>query len=366
MEKIEVFGYNFKEKYSSISDADLDMHIRRIKVSTFKNCGERIVEGILRSVNVSVQRHRIRESLRRIEPIERALRWPLLRMKSKKHGVYNVAAAQSLWHIDGLEKLQRWRLYIHGGIDGYSRVIVYLLAANNKLAKTVLDGFLSGVQEYGIPSRVRSDFGKENTMVAAFMLAHRGDKRGSHIVGSSIYNQRIERLHQDTFKCCVEYYRDVFMQMECQGLLNPDNPIDIFCLHYVYLPRINYSLTVFRQGWNEHRLQTERNLSPNQLWLQSVTAIKNADKTAIRELLDPVNIDYSTYGVETDITLSNSDAESNNEEIPPPVFHASNYEHCLQTLQDRIDPLAESDEHGVDIYTRTYSCVKQMLPRVDL
>lgn len=49
----------------------------------------------------------------------------------------------------------RWRIIIHGGIDGFSRLIVYLNAATNNRAATVLDGFLSSVGQYGIPSRVR-------------------------------------------------------------------------------------------------------------------------------------------------------------------------------------------------------------------
>ena len=32
----------------------------------------------------------------------------------------------SLWHIDGYHKLIRWRVIIHGGIDGFSRLPVYL------------------------------------------------------------------------------------------------------------------------------------------------------------------------------------------------------------------------------------------------
>ena len=40
-----------------------------------------------------------------------------------------------------------------------------------------------------------------------------------------------------------------------------------FCLHYVFLPRINHSLSVFKDAWNCHPLSTERNLSPLQLWM---------------------------------------------------------------------------------------------------
>ena len=45
----------------------------------------------------------------------------------------------------------RWRLVIHGGIDGYARILVYLKCNDNNQAETVLNCFLSAVTEvYGI------------------------------------------------------------------------------------------------------------------------------------------------------------------------------------------------------------------------
>ena len=34
-------------------------------------------------------------------------------------------------YVDGHHKLIRWRLVTHGGIDGYSQMIVYLKCSNN-------------------------------------------------------------------------------------------------------------------------------------------------------------------------------------------------------------------------------------------
>ncbi len=49
----------------------------------------------------------------------------------------------------------RWRFVIHGGIDGFSRLVYFMKVANNNRSNTVLSGFLQGVESFGLPSRVR-------------------------------------------------------------------------------------------------------------------------------------------------------------------------------------------------------------------
>ena len=123
----------------------------------------------------------------------------------------------------------------HGGIDGYSRMIVFLKCSTNNRASTVLESFQAAVQEFGLPSRVRSDQGRENYLVGAYMLHHRGVDRQSMITGNSTHNQRIERLWRDTHRSVTILYYRLFYFLESQGLLDPLNEIHIFALHYVYI-----------------------------------------------------------------------------------------------------------------------------------
>ena len=64
-----------------------------------------------------------------------------------------------MWHIDGNHKLIKYRFVIHGAIDGYSRMIMYLSCCDNNRASTVLSCFSKAVQENGLPTHVRSDLG---------------------------------------------------------------------------------------------------------------------------------------------------------------------------------------------------------------
>ena len=284
------YGLENVATFSDISDSDLDKLTSDFHHDN-PNSGLRSLEGYLRSRRIHIQRERVRESLRRVDPRGMEERFRLVLHRRK----YNVPMPNSLWHIDGHHKLIRWRIVVHGGIDGYSRLPVYMKASTNNRADTVLGCFSKAVEQYGLPSRVRCDKGGENVKVSEFMLQHpdRGPGRRSCIAGRSVHNQRIERLWRDVFAGCIHLFYTLFYSMEIAGILNPTNDLDLFCLHYVYLPRINHHLDTFREGYSHHRLRSARNRSPYQLWFGGM-AEGTGDDDAITGLQDPISVSVST------------------------------------------------------------------------
>ena len=185
--------------------------------------------------------------------------------------------------------LLRWKLVIFAGIDGFSRSIVYISCHNNNRADTGLCKFLKGVQNFGLPSRVRTDQGGENVEIAKYMLSHpeRGEGRGSHITGRSVRNQRVERLWRDVYYACTFMYYWLFNFMEYKGILDVQHDIHLFCLHYVFIPRIRKHLTEFSNGWKLHGLSTEGCKTPMQLWIQGMFDLSNSSHRAAREYWEP-------------------------------------------------------------------------------
>lgn len=52
--------------------------------------------------------------------------------------------------------------------------------------------------------------------------------------------------------------------------LDPTNEVDLYCLHYIFLPCICRNLLKFQESWNNHSLSSEGSKTPYQLFFEGL------------------------------------------------------------------------------------------------
>lgn len=233
------------------SEAELDEAVLRLRL-LYPRAGVSMLQGMLDRLGFKVPRDAISGALLRLDPTGRVFQ----RIRIERR-TYSVPGPNALWHHDGQHGLIRWLIVIHGFIDGYSRLITRLRASNNNRATTVLDLFLRAANVYRAPSRLRGDHGVENVLVAAWMEANKGARRGSYIWGRSVHNVRIERLWVDVTAQFGRKWADFFTQLEIYHGLDVNNTYHLWLLHYLFLSDINADCRFFAEAWNRHKIKNK-------------------------------------------------------------------------------------------------------------
>ena len=138
----------------------------------------------------------------------------------------------------------------------------------------------------------------------------------------------------------------MFQTLEEQNVLNLDDETDLFCLHYIFIPRINEALLEFQQAWNSHSLSTESNWSPLQLF--TAYSIDNP----LFEDIDP-----NTYGIDYSSTAS----EDEEEMIVVPRTENPMSPEEMAVLVSFVNPLSASNSYAADLYMQTILIVNELL-----
>ena len=188
---------------------------------------------------IFVQRAKIRASIHRVDPVNTTLRRGIAVQR-------HVAGPNCVWHVDTNHKSIKWRIVIQGCIDGYSRTIVYLRCSSNNRSSTNFSFFID-VEQYGLPEKIRSDLCGENYAIWRYMVEEH-NCNSAVITGSKGYGEM----------CTVVLFCDTFCQLEDLGTLNK---VDMYCLHFVSIGRIDRALKSFTESWNNHHLSTENRIN---------------------------------------------------------------------------------------------------------
>ncbi|KAL8283266.1 hypothetical protein RQP46_006044 [Phenoliferia psychrophenolica] len=250
-------------RFSTISEAELTAIIIELRRNHPK-VGAVYLHGQLVALGHFLPRDLVRHFSRQLRPIRNLLDDDSLPTRN----VYSVAGPNSVWHHDGQHELVLFGIVVHAFVDGFTRLVTCIRASSNNRADTVLEIFLEGVDEYGIPSRLRGDRGGENVRVAIWITDRRGIGRGSYLWGVSPHNTRIERLWPEVVRLVLEHWYDVFIVLQRDHYY--DRALDrhkwLGC--YLFLADINTELQFFRHSHNNHRVSTEGNRSPVQLMFE--------------------------------------------------------------------------------------------------
>lgn len=161
-----------------------------------------------------------------------------------------------------------------------------------------------------------------------------------------------ERFWRDVYEAVSATYVSVFNELENQSALDPLNDVDMFCLHYIFLPRINASLHSFQLAWNNHPLSTENNRSPIEIY-----TFDSLGSSLFQENGNSMNVRQQDEQVRTAI-LDDYDeiATVNVPEIISPLSRSA-----MGYLSIMLDPLQNSRNHGMDLYVRCVHVVNQLL-----
>ena len=100
---------------------DLDNAVSRQK-RLYSRHGYRMIYGHLRAEGLSVTVNDIKQSLQQVEGRATRDRLPLPIPSALR--VYRNPHPNVVWYFDRHEKLRRWKFWIHGCIDSYSRRII--------------------------------------------------------------------------------------------------------------------------------------------------------------------------------------------------------------------------------------------------
>ena len=129
----------------------------------------------------------------------------------------------------------------------------------------------------------------------------------------------------------------------------------MFCLHYIFTPRINQHFEMFGIGYEHHPLASESNMTPAQLWLYGMANYLGEG--------EPPEEDMSSFGIDYDGPLPSNeyDGDTWNDfsvqvpEIPCPLSNT-----VFNRMKSAVDPLEESSCYGIDIYIKSLEIVDEL------
>jgi len=217
--------------------------------------GYRTVWHTLQMEGLQVPRNVVASLLKELDPEGTEFR----KARRLQRREYHNPGPNYAWHIDGYDKAKPWGFSIHGGIDGFSRKILWLkVCRSNKSPDVIAHMYLNSIVNVGgCPVELITDLGTENAIVAAIQSYFR-ENPDAHRYVPSPRNQRIESWWSILSKTRFIWWRNFFTDLEFQGILDLSDEISKECLWYTFSGLIQKELDDVVEHWNTHRIRKSR------------------------------------------------------------------------------------------------------------
>ena len=245
-----------------MSTAEMVEHIRQEIQDTGEHRGYRSVYQHLVEKGIQIPLNLVRITIKELDPagVERRSRHSLKRRKYKTKGPNDV------WHIDGNDKLKPFGFYIHGGIDGFSRKLLWLTVSNTNKDPFIVASFYTHAVKtfHAVPKTVRGDRGTENVNVCGiqrFMRRNHNDSWSgdiSFLYGKSVSNQRIEQWWSFLKRNTIQSWMDYFKDLRDKGLYDDSNNIHTEALKFCFYGLIQSDLEDVKRTWNHHQIRATK------------------------------------------------------------------------------------------------------------
>ena len=142
-------------------------------------------------------------------------------------------------------------------------------------------------------------------------------------------------------------FRNNFLHLKHIGMLNRTNEIDLFSLHYVYMPRINYALEQFVSTFNNHGISTEHNRSPHQLWISGILQHHSSSYAGVRGVVNnTMPEDLTMYGDDPTAPVPENDLTG----VDVATINVDFPAHIFMVLEETFNPMEQDDNQGMNIY----------------
>jgi hypothetical protein len=240
-----------------VSQEDIERIVEHELSGSKCNVGYRKMwKHVMTKYGIVVKRNDIRKCLVKLDPRGVESR----RKRRLRRRAYSSRGPNHIWHIDGHDKLKPFGFSIHGCIDGFSRRLIWLeVGPTNKNPEVIGKYYLDAtLQIGGVPQKMRSDDGTENSIVEALQIflrsQHDDEYSGlaSFSIGTSTSNQRIEAYWSHLIRDGPGWWINFFKDLRDFDLYNDSDPVQVDLIRFCFMDILRDELHKVAELWNQH------------------------------------------------------------------------------------------------------------------